>query len=276
MGGVTSAAPPDSDPIPISPATAAAPTAPATAAAPTAAASAMPDGRVLAVMAHPDDVDFGMAGSVATWTAAGIEVVYCIVTNGDAGGFDPGISRAYMAVLRQQEQRAAAATVGVTDVRFLGYPDGRVVVSLELRRDIARVIRQVQPAFVMTQSPVRDFNRIFASHPDHLAVGEATLCAVYPDARNPFAHPELLDEGLAEHVVREVWLTGGPGADAWVDITAHFDRKIEALYCHASQVSHHEPVAFRERLRSWAELSAGAAGWTPDRLAEGFRRVSTG
>lgn len=266
MDGVTSPAPQDRDPNPAEP--------PGPGAAP--AASAQPDGRVLAVMAHPDDVDFGMAGSVAAWTAAGVEVIYCIVTNGDAGGFDAEISRADMARLRQREQRAAAAAVGVSDVRFLGYPDGRVVASLELRRDIARVIRQVRPDYVMTQSPVRDLTRIFASHPDHLAVGEATLCAVYPDARNPFAHPELLEEGLAEHVVREVWLTGGPSADAWVDITAQFDRKVEALYCHASQVSHHEPAAFRARLRSWAELSAAAAGWAPDRLAEGFRRVSTG
>ena len=149
------------------------------------------------VTAHPDDVDFGAAGTVAAFTAAGVEVTYCIVTNGDAGGSDRTMSRAEMAALRQDEQRAAAAVVGVTDVRFLGHPDGMVQATLGLRRDISRVIRQVRPERVITQSPERNWDAIYASHPDHLAAGEAAVCAVYPDARNPFAHPELLgDEGL--------------------------------------------------------------------------------
>ena len=127
--------------------------------------------RVLCVLAHPDDVDFGSAGTVATWTAAGTEVVYCIVTDGDAGGFDE-TPRDRMGPLRQAEQRAAAAEVGVTDVRFLGYPDGRLELSLDLRRDISRVIRQVRPQRVLTTSPERFWERIGASHPDHMTVGE--------------------------------------------------------------------------------------------------------
>ncbi len=153
--------------------------------------------RALVVTAHPDDVDFGAAGTVAAFTSAGVDVTYCIVTNGDAGGSDRTMSRAEMAALRQDEQRAAAAVVGVSDVRFLAHPDGMVQASVELRRDISRVIRQVRPERVITQSPERNWDAIFASHPDHLAAGEAAVCAVYPDARNPFAHPELLDdEGL--------------------------------------------------------------------------------
>ncbi len=148
---------------------------------------------MLLVTAHPDDVDFGSAGSVAAFTAAGLEVTYCIVTNGDAGGSDREMSRSEVAALRQDEQRAAAAVVGVSDVRFLGHPDGRVQATLELRRDISRVIRQVRPERVITQSPERNLDFIYASHPDHLAAGEAAVCAVYPDARNPFAHPELLE-----------------------------------------------------------------------------------
>ena len=148
--------------------------------------------RILIVTAHPDDVDFGSAGSVATWTDKGIDVAYCICTSGDAGGFDD-TPRHEMGPLREAEQRAAAAAVGVTDVRFLGYPDGRLTPSLDLRRDISRVIRQVRPQRVLTSSPERFWDRIGASHPDHMTVGEATLRAVYPDARNPFAHPELLD-----------------------------------------------------------------------------------
>ena len=122
--------------------------------------------RALCVLAHPDDVDFGSAGTVATWTAAGTEVVYCIVTDGDAGGFDE-TPRDQMGALRQAEQRAAAAAVGVSDVRFLGYPDGRLELTLDLRRDISRVIRQVKPQRVLTTSPERFWDRIGASHPDH-------------------------------------------------------------------------------------------------------------
>jgi LmbE family N-acetylglucosaminyl deacetylase len=240
------------------------------------AGGAPPAGPVLAVAAHPDDIDFGMAGSIATWRAAGIEVVYCVVTNGDAGGFDPTVSRAEMAAIRQTEQVAAARAVGVTEVRFLGYPDGRLTPSIELRRDLARVIRQVRPAAVLTQSPVRNFERLFASHPDHLAVGEATVCAVYPDARNPFAHPELLAEGLTEHTVSELWLNSGPSPNRWVDITDCFDQKLAALRCHVSQVSHHDPDAFVLRLRGWAEAQAAAAGFPPGRLAEAFQWAATG
>src|SRR6204780_4729497 len=154
--------------------------------------------RVLSITAHPDDVDFGAAGTVARWTDAGIEVVYCVVTNGDAGGFDENFPRAEMAPLRRAEQVAAAKCVGVQDVRFLGYPDGRVEATLELRKDLARVIRQVRPDRVVSQSPERNYVRPGVSHPDHRAVGSATLDAVYPDARNPFAFPELREiEDLA-------------------------------------------------------------------------------
>ena len=194
--------------------------------------------RALCVLAHPDDVDFGSAGTVATWTAAGTEVTYCIVTDGDAGGFDE-TPRDQMGPLRQAEQRAAAAAVGVSDVRFLGYPDGRLELTLDLRRDISRVIRQVRPQRVLTSSPERFWDRIGASHPDHMTVGESTLRAVYPDARNPFAFPELLaDEGLDAWTVSEVWLGASPRADHAVDVTDVVDRKFAALRSHVTQVSH--------------------------------------
>jgi len=229
--------------------------------------------RILVVTAHPDDVDFGAAGSIATWTDQGIQVSYCIVTDGDAGGFDEAVTRADMAVLRREEQTAAAAEVGVTDLHFLGYPDGRLVPSLELRRDISRVIRQVRPQRVVTQSPQRNWQRIFASHPDHLATGEAALCAVYPDSRNPFAHPELLAEGFEPHTVAEVWLMGGPEPDAVVDVTDNFPRKVAALRRHASQVSHREDL--EDMLRGWLTTIAKANGLPEGRLAEAFRVVPT-
>jgi LmbE family N-acetylglucosaminyl deacetylase len=195
--------------------------------------------RVLVVTAHPDDVDFGSAGTVAAFTSAGLEVTYCVVTNGEAGGSDRELSRADMALLRQDEQRAAAGVVGVSDVRFLGHADGMVEPTIALRRDISRVIRQVRPERVLTQSPERNWDFIFASHPDHLAAGEAAVCAVYPDARNPFAHPELLEEeGLEPWTVTELWLMGpgGPNVAVAVDTTATVDRKVAALMCHKSQV----------------------------------------
>ena len=229
--------------------------------------------RVLCVMAHPDDVDFGSAGTVASWTAAGTEVVYCIVTDGDAGGFDD-TPRDRMGPLRQAEQRAAAAAVGVTDVRFLGYPDGRLELTLDLRRDIARVIRQVRPQRALTTSPERFWDRIGASHPDHLTVGEATLRAVYPDARNPFAFPELLqDEGLEAWTVSEVWLGASPRADHAVDVTDLVELKFAALKSHVTQVSHNPDL--ESFVSGWMSQTAQRFGLPEGRLAEAFHVVHT-
>jgi LmbE family N-acetylglucosaminyl deacetylase len=160
---------------------------------------------MLGVFAHPDDADFGAAGTIAHWIADGIDVAYLIVTRGDAGGFDD-TPREQMPPLREAEQRAAAAELGITDVEFLdGYFDGRLTPTIELRRDITRAMRRFRPDRVLTTSPLRRWERIAGpSHPDHLAVGEATTCAIYPDARNEFAFPELVQQGFAPWVVREV------------------------------------------------------------------------
>jgi LmbE family N-acetylglucosaminyl deacetylase len=225
------------------------------------------------VLAHPDDVDFGSAGTVATWTAAGTEVSYCIVTDGDAGGFDD-TPREQMGPLRQAEQRAAAAAVGVSDVRFLGHPDGRLELTLELRRDISRVIRQVRPQRVLTSSPERFWERIGASHPDHMTVGESTLRAVYPDARNPFAFPELLaDEGLAAWSVAEVWLGASPRADHAVDVTDVLDQKFAALRAHVTQVGHQPGL--EEFVGGWMRQTARTHGLPEGRMAEAFHVVHT-
>ncbi|HEY1652490.1 MAG TPA: PIG-L deacetylase family protein [Acidimicrobiales bacterium] len=224
------------------------------------------------VTAHPDDVDFGSAGTVAAFTAAGLEVTYCIVTNGEAGGSDRQMTRAEMAALRQDEQRAAAAVVGVTDLRFLGHPDGMVQATLELRRDISRVIRQVRPERVITQSPERNWDFIYASHPDHLAAGDAAVCAVYPDSRNPFAHPELLEaEGLEPWTVNELWIMGPgkPSSAVAVETTDTVERKVAALMCHKSQLP--DPDATAERIRAGARMQGEAAGLPEGRSAEMFR-----
>lgn len=230
--------------------------------------------RVLVVTAHPDDVDFGSAGTVATLVDQGATVTYCLVTDGQAGGSDRTISRPQMATIRRAEQTAAAAEVGVTDLRFLGYHDGELAVSHGLRRDISRVIRQVRPEVIITQSPERRWDRIPASHPDHLATGEATIASVYPDAGNPFAHPSLLDdEGLEPWSVPWVWLMGGPEPDHMVDVTDVVERKFAALFRHESQMSDTEAV--RARVTEWMALTAREAGLPEGRLAESFRRVRT-
>jgi LmbE family N-acetylglucosaminyl deacetylase len=231
--------------------------------------------RVLCVMAHPDDVDFGAAGSAAVWTDKGIEVSYCIVTDGDAGGFDPSVPRSEIGTIRRAEQTTAASHVGVTDLHFLGYPDGRLEVSIDLRRDISRVIRQVRPQRVLCQSPERDIARIYASHPDHLAAGDATLSAVYPDARNPFAHPELAEEGFEAWTVREVWMMASSrAADRFVDITDTIDRKVKALLSHESQ--HQDPGRLDPMMREWSAAIAKLAELPDGHLAEGFVRIDTG
>lgn len=230
--------------------------------------------RILVVVAHPDDCDFGCAGSTARWTSEGRSVSYCIVTDGDAGGSDRSATRADVAALRRREQTAAAAQVGVTEIAFLGHPDGRVTPSIELRRDISRVIRQRTPDRVVTQSPERNYQRIFASHPDHLAAGEAALCAVYPDARNPFAHPELLDEGLEPHTVPEVYLMAAAPGGIVVDITDTIEKKLAALHCHTSQYDDWEGLS--SRIREWARLNAESNGLGEGRSAESFLLVPTG
>jgi LmbE family N-acetylglucosaminyl deacetylase len=229
--------------------------------------------RILVITAHPDDVDFGVAGSVAVWTKAGIEVSYCVSTNGEAGGSDRTMARDDMARLRQEEQRAAAQCVGVTDVTFLGHPDGRLLPSIELRRDISAVIRRVRPDRVVCQSAQRDMTRFQASHPDHLAAGEAALCAVYPDARNPFAHPELLAEGIEPHTVPETWIMSFSDANRVVDITDTFELKLSALGCHKSQIADINELA--KWMRPRFEALGQAAGLAPGRLAECFTAVAT-
>jgi len=229
--------------------------------------------RLLVVTAHPDDVDFGSAGTMAVLADAGVEVTYCLVTDGDAGGSDREMSRADMAALRRAEQTRAAKAVGVERLIFLGHPDGRVVADLTLREDISRVIRQVRPQVVACQSPERNLDRIYASHPDHLAAGEAAICAVYPDSRNPFAFPALLEDGLEPWTVDEVWVMGHPGGVDYIDITTQIDRKIEALLCHESQ--HADPERTEALVREWGRALGAAAGLPEGSAAELFRVVNT-
>jgi LmbE family N-acetylglucosaminyl deacetylase len=228
--------------------------------------------RALVVVAHPDDVDFGTAGTIAYLTNRGVDVAYCLVTSGDAGGDDSTDSREERIAIRESEQTAAAKEVGVTNLTFLHWPDGRVETTMALRREIARVIRTHRPNLVITQSPERNYERIYASHPDHMATGEATLRAVYPDARNPHAFPELIREGFEPHTVTEVWLSG-VNPTMVVDITKTFDQKFEALSKHVSQVGSRKGL--KKMIRSWSRATAKNAGMKKGKLAEGFRVLAT-
>lgn len=231
--------------------------------------------RVLVVAAHPDDIDFGAAGTVATFVDAGLAVTYLLCTYGDQGGFDD-TPREQVPAIREAEQWAAATAVGVKDVRFLqGYRDGWLEPTHQLQRDIVRVIREVRPQRMLIQSPERNWQHIQASHSDHLAVGEAAMRAVYPAARNPHAWPELItDEGLQPWSVAEVWLMAHADSSHYVDITDVFERKVAALRAHTSQTGH-LGEELDTRLRDWSAMRATEAGWPPGQLAEAFMVVPT-
>ena len=228
--------------------------------------------KALLVVAHPDDIDFGAAGTVATLTDHGVEVVYGLATSGQAGEpshLDPDELRE----IRQKEQTDAAAIVGVSELHWLDFPDGHLVADLALRKAIARLIRVVKPDLVITQNPERNLDRIYAAHPDHLATGEAAVSAVYPDARNGHSFPELLDEGHEPHAVPRLWLMAGTVHNLHVDITDAIDRKIDALLAHDSQ---NGPRAdgLPAMIRDWAHGNAAAAGHK-GRAIESFRVVHT-
>jgi LmbE family N-acetylglucosaminyl deacetylase len=229
--------------------------------------------RVLVVMAHPDDCDFGAGGTIAQWTSQGIEVSYCIITNGDQGGEESGIPVEEMAKVRQQEQRDAGRALGVTEITYLNYRDGWLMPSIELRKEIVKAIRIAKPDRMVVQSPERNWERIYSSHPDHLAAGETAIQAVYPDARNPFAFPELKAAGLEPWRVREVWITGSPTPNHFVDITETFSKKMAALHAHVSQTAHNKEL--ENMVRSWGERNAEANGLAQGRVAEIFKVIST-
>ena len=229
--------------------------------------------RVLVVMAHPDDCDFGAGGTIAQWSAKGIHVSYCIITNGDQGGEESGIPLEQMAQVRQKEQRDAGAALGVSDITYLNYRDGWLMPSIELRKEIVKAIRIAKPDRMVVQSPERNWERIFASHPDHLAAGETAIQAVYPDSRNPFAFTDLKEAGFEPWRVREVWMTGSPTPNHYVDITDTFDKKMAALNAHVSQTAHNKEL--ENMVRGWGERNAQAQGLPEGRIVEIFKVINT-
>jgi LmbE family N-acetylglucosaminyl deacetylase len=223
--------------------------------------------RTMVVFAHPDDAEFSCGGTVARWANEGVEFVYVVATDGSKGSSDPDMSSERLIALRREEQRNAAAVLGVKDVVFLDYADGYLEHTLALRKDIARAIRKYRPERLITMAPYRSFSiGTSVNHPDHLAVGDAALAAVYPTARDRLTFPELVAEGFEPHIVREVYVMGSDAPDTWIDIEQTLDKKIEALLKHGSQFRSPESL---ERVRSRAMETAKGQDM---RFAECFKR----
>jgi LmbE family N-acetylglucosaminyl deacetylase len=217
--------------------------------------------RALVIFSHPDDAEFSAAATIATLVASGVTVDYVVTTDGGKGTEDPAVTPEMLAATRVAEQRAAANVLGVREIVHLGYPDGYLTPTLDLRRDITRQIRRFRPDLVIAQNPQRrsDGNP-FIAHPDHLATGEATLSAVYPAARDRLNFPELIGEGLEPWKVRQVLVAGVERPNLWIDVADCLEVALAALRCHASQVSDWAEV--EERVRDRARESGEAVGMT--------------
>lgn len=229
--------------------------------------------KILIILAHPDDPEFFCGATIARWTAAGHSVSYCLLTCGDKGTKDREITPEMLCSRRQSEQIAAAAVLGVRQVRFLNYPDGYLTADLHLRRDITRVIRQEQPDILVTCDPTNLYVReTLLNHPDHRAAGQAVLDAVFPAARDHLNFIELWrDENLEPHIVREVWVSAPKEPTVSLDVTEYWETKIRALYEHKSQIP--DPQALAERIR--ARHTSDSTLENP-RYEEYFRRLILG
>jgi LmbE family N-acetylglucosaminyl deacetylase len=225
--------------------------------------------RILCIAAHPDDIEFTIAGSVARWTREGRRVAFCLVTTGGAGTNEHTPVGDGLVPMRERELHEAARILGVAEVVLLGYQDGVVEPTLGLRRDLTRVIRQQRPDVVVCSDPtVRWYANEYLNHPDHRAVASAALDAVFPSAETRGIFPELLTEGLEPHKVKEVLISGAVPPDTWIDIGDTLETKCAALRAHVSQVGKGEWV--EPLLREWAERDGKRAG-VPH--AEAYRRM---
>jgi LmbE family N-acetylglucosaminyl deacetylase len=219
------------------------------------------------IVAHPDDGEFGCAGTVAAWVNEGWEVHYLICSDGSGGGSDDerevGLeARRRITAVRKKEQRDACDILGVKDLVFLDYPDGMLEPSIALRKDIVRQLRRYRPTRVIIQSPDRSWQPLMPIpryHPDHMAAGQAAIAAIYPASQNPWDFPELLAEGLEPHRVREIYIMGAPFPNHAVDISETIDIKFEALKAHTSQHSDFSLTA--QRVRGWLTASGQAYGY---------------
>jgi LmbE family N-acetylglucosaminyl deacetylase len=231
----------------------------------------------LVVAAHPDDAEFGVAGTAARLASEGHTVYYLLCTSGDAGADDPSIAVDDLIRTREAEQDAAGRILGLSGVYYLRHTDGELVPSLELRKTLTRWMRKLKADVVMCQDPRSLVNdeSTYLNHPDHRAAGQAAMDAAFPAAGNPSAYRDLLVEGLAPHKVREVWLyfTSSQHVNHWVDITQTFEQKLQALEAHASQLGEWASTGkMRQEMIRWA-TEAARKHELPFDFAEGFQRI---
>jgi LmbE family N-acetylglucosaminyl deacetylase len=226
---------------------------------------------VLGIAAHPDDLDFGAAGTMARFAQTGASVNYLIITDGSKGSSDPNASSEELVKIREQEQRNAVKIVGGDSVYFLGYPDGELEISMQLKRDVVKIIRTVKPDVVVTMDPsmLYSADRGFINHPDHRAAGQVALDCVYPLARDHLTFPELYAEGFMPHITPTVLLTNFEKGNYIVDITDTFNTKIDAIKAHKSQIGD------SKNMRKWLEESASMIGKKADfKYAETFVKIT--
>lgn len=227
--------------------------------------------RALFVCAHPDDLEFGVAGTAAKWANEGCEVTYVLITDGNAGSHEDGMTAEKLAEIRRAEQREAAAAVGVKNCIFMGYDDGLLVNTLALRKELVRLIRQLRPNVVACMDPTNFFpNDNYINHPDHRAAGAATLDAVFPAAEMPLLYPDMNAAGLKPHKTNYVYLyfTDAEKCNVYIDISSTIEQKIKALGAHRSQMG---DWPFEERIREWAAETGSKVGFA---FAERFRRIT--
>ena len=221
------------------------------------------------MVAHADDAEFGAAGTIAKWVKEGKEVTYVVATNGNKGSSDPNMTHEELAAIREREQRAACRVLGVERVIFLGYPDGELVPTIQLRRDLTREIRRYKPDIALVPDPTTYYaGNQYVNHPDHRAIGEAALGAIFPSARDRLTFAELLADGLEPHKVKELYLTINQNPDVWVDITDFMDIKLAALREHKSQMS--DMAEMEKRVRERSEATAAGHGM---KYAEAFKKM---
>lgn len=226
--------------------------------------------RAMVIMAHPDDAEFVCGGTVALWAAQGVEVTYVIITSGEKGTDDPEMTKERLIALREEEQRNAARILGVKEVVFLRYPDGELMPTRELRRDLVREIRRYRPDAVIVGDPTRRFyGSNYINHPDHRAAADAALDAIFPAAGNRLFFPELLAEGLQPHSVREVYVAGSSEPDTFIDIMPTLDLAIAALKEHRSQVT-------PEEVEKWYRRGDGDKKGDPPKPTEEYKRIVLG
>jgi LmbE family N-acetylglucosaminyl deacetylase len=223
---------------------------------------------ILVILAHPDDPEFFLGGTISRWISEGHSIRYCLLTKGDKGSDNISLTNDDVANIRVIEQNAAAELLGVKSVEFLNHPDGYLIPDLEIRKEVVGIIRKHHPNILVTCDPTNYFeNRRYINHPDHRAAGQVVIDAVFPAAGNQFFFPELLQAGMSPHTVEEVWMSLSAQPNIYLDVTGQWETRLNSLKMHKSQIG--DPIVFEKRMKEWLELDDKGHY----RYEERFRRI---